>query len=149
AEHRRLGYAALDLGERQAAEQSVPVRREDEVGVTGAVPHLALVAAQAPPEGELGQIVRWPDWLPGREERAALLAQPRPLRIVAEARHSQQHAIAADHLARGRRGDRSQERHRRLVFPTLPPARPGGRRGPRCAQPPWPDRRWQWSACCR
>ena len=53
AERRRLGHAALDVAERQAAEQRFAVGREDEEGIARAVPDLALVAPDAAAEGEL------------------------------------------------------------------------------------------------
>ena len=89
AERRRLRDAAADAAEREPAEQFVRRRVEDEEGVGFVARHFLRLAAQAPAEGGAGEVVLRPGRLPGRQERAALLAQPRPRGIVRADRRTQ------------------------------------------------------------
>ena len=106
-----LRDAAAKVRKRQPADQHlVAAEQEERVSLIG--PLILGVAPQPSPERTTGKIVRRPGRLPWREERAACLAQRRPVGVVAALRRAQEHALPFDHGKRLGKIDGAEERHR-------------------------------------
>ena len=119
ADRRRLGDAAPDVADVEAADQ--PQRRvgEDEVAVAEVVARLALGRPQAAAEGRAGELVARPLRLPGREVLAAERPQLGPGGIILHGGIAQIDALAADVGVGIDAERRSQEGHAIIIRPII------------------------------